>query len=153
MSTLLLTTTFTQVTCYKCHILFAVPDRFNNDRRRDHEGFWCPAGHVQYYSGKSSEDKLRDELAREKHRLEQKEAAERRLLERLASERQAHQGTVRRLNATRGVVTRHKNKISAGRCPCCSASFKDLQRHMQNRHPYWNPQKEADVRLEGHAHA
>ena len=147
MSALLqFTTTLATETCCSCGILFAMPNDYRQQRLNDHEAFWCPAGHRQYYTGKSDAEKLRDQLAAEKHKTEQAQALAAHRLTRIEDEQRAAQRIARRLSATQGVVTRHKRKIAAGKCPCCSAAFKDLASHMKNRHPNWNPEKEAEVR-------
>jgi hypothetical protein len=55
----------------------------------------------------------------------------------------AHQE--RRINGYKGVVARTKRKIAAGRCPCCSHQFKDLERHMTTKHPGYDPDKGAEA--------
>lgn len=37
--------------------------------------------------------------------------------------------------AQRGVLTRLKNRVAAGVCPCCHRSFKQLSEHMKMKHP------------------
>ena len=44
-------------------------------------------------------------------------------------------GVERRLSATKGVVTRMKNRVSRGICPCCKRHFTNLERHMDTKHP------------------
>lgn len=128
--------------CCACFMTFGVPERFDAKRREDHKSFFCPNGHSQSYTGKSEADRLRDQLAAEKHAREQADA--------MARDRAVQlERTKKRLAATQGVVTRHKKKISAGTCPCCSAQFKNLEAHMKNRHPKWDPTKEAEVRTDG----
>lgn len=43
--------------------------------------------------------------------------------------------TERRLSATQGVVTRIKNRVGKGVCPCCNRYFANVHRHMANQHP------------------
>lgn len=138
MSTLV-TISLSPITCYKCGVTFGMDRHTVAQRERDHNSFWCPNGHEQAFLGKSEAERLRDQLAREKHWREQAEA-------RARENREEAERITRRLNATRGVVTRHKKKIAAGRCPCCSHSFKDLRKHMETQHPNWNPEKKAEVR-------
>lgn len=38
-------------------------------------------------------------------------------------------------NAYKGQVTKVKNRVSKGVCPCCNRYFKNLHRHMENKHP------------------
>ena len=145
-TTLIQRTTLSSLTCANCHIEFAIPAQFMADRRLDHKDFFCPLGHINYYPGKSDVEKLRDQLAAEKHRAEQAQALAEHRRKRIEEEQEHARRIARRLSATQGVVTRHKKKIAAGRCPCCSVKFKDLATHMQTEHPNWNPEKEAEVR-------
>jgi hypothetical protein len=39
--------------------------------------------------------------------------------------------------ATKGHLTRTKKRAASGVCPCCRRSFKQLRRHMQNKHPVY----------------
>lgn len=135
---MLYTGTLAVMTCYKCGISFAMPQDYKDRRIADHESFWCPAGHSQCFHGKSEADRLRDDLARQKHYTEQAQAS-------ASYERSEREAVTRRLTATRGVVTRHKNRISKGRCPCCSHTFKDLKTHMTRQHPKWNPIQETQT--------
>ncbi len=56
--------------CCRCHIPFAMTIAFKRKRLKDHEWCYCPAGHKQYYLGKSKEEKLQDELGKTKERLD-----------------------------------------------------------------------------------
>lgn len=69
-----LTTTATTITCGKCDIVFAVPERWYRARCEDHKTWYCPNGHPRVFAGKSETDKLRDELAREKRCCESNRA-------------------------------------------------------------------------------
>lgn len=116
--------------CYQCGIPFGLSLDFRNRRLEDHSNFYCPAGHPQYFCGKSEADKLRDELAREQRRatcfIEQRDNLAR------------QNSTLTRQNAAqRGVATRIKNRISAGVCPCCNRTFAQLAKHMASQHPDW----------------
>lgn len=42
-------TTYTVITCYKCHLPFAVPDEVNQDWLDEGSTFYCPNGHDQHY--------------------------------------------------------------------------------------------------------
>ena len=87
------------VECCNCHMLFAVTKGFNDERRKDHEYFYCPAGHAQHYPGKSNEQKLRERLEEEQRCC--------------ISAREEANAIERRLRATRGVVTKLKKKQEA----------------------------------------
>lgn len=95
----------------------------------------CPLGHQFVPGGKSEADKVRDELAREKHRTEQARAA----AEHSEREREAAE---RRAAAARGQVTKLRNRVKHGVCPACKRSFGDLARHMKCKHPAFGEQSD-----------
>jgi len=113
--------------CYKCGMAFGMPPYFHRQRREKGGDFCCPQGHGQHYIT-TEVQRLKNELAREQHRREQAETD-------ASRQRGYAQATERRLRATRGVVTRTKNRIARGVCPCCNRYFADLHRHMETQHP------------------
>lgn len=48
-----LASNYTVITCCNCGIHFAVPSDFKNKRVNDHDTFYCPSGHSQYFPGKT----------------------------------------------------------------------------------------------------
>jgi hypothetical protein len=93
--------------------------------------FYCTNGHGQRYA-KSENQKLKDELAREKQRHEQREAS----LQGVANQyKDAYQAASNRERAQKAAKTRIKNRIGNGVCPCCTRTFQNLQRHMEHMHP------------------
>lgn len=118
------------ITCCNssCGISFAVPSEWQRARRRDHSWFYCPNGHHQHYPGESTEEKLRLERDRLAQRVAQRD-------DEIADQRDLRAGVERRLNATKGVVTRIKNRVGHGICPCCTRSFGNLAMHMKTQHP------------------
>lgn len=114
--------------CATCSMLFAIPSRFEKQRRDDHVEFYCPAGHSNYYPQKSEAEKLKDDVARLQREREYAEARERDL--------RVNNTNLKLKNAAqRGVTTRIKNRIHAGVCPCCRRNFVSLGKHMRNQHP------------------
>ena len=103
----------------------------------DCDGKWsmcCPLGHT-FIPGRTSEAaKLRDELAREKHRTEQARAAVEHLNRRVET-------VQRQASAARGQVTRIKNRVKNGVCPACNRTFENLARHMASQHPHYCEEK------------
>ena len=113
--------TFQVITCYKCSVQFGMPKGMYNARRDDHNCFYCPSGHGQYFSGKSETEKLQASLEYQKRMTQYERAAKE---------------SARRSNAAiKGHQTRLKRRIANGVCPCCSRTFKDLEQHMANQHP------------------
>lgn len=128
-ATMTFTGALTILHCCKCSMAFGVPQRFEQDRRSDHESFYCPAGHPQYFPQKSDNERLAMQLEQERARANQ-------LNDRVAMKD-------RQLRARKAVTTRLRNRIAKGKCPCCKAQFADLERHMRHRHPGWSPDREA----------
>lgn len=119
---------FVVVNCCQCNMPFALTDDFQVARRRDHAWFYCPLGHAQHYSGKSDEEKLRDQLRRAQEATKRAQAD-------YEQEWQMRKATERSLSATKGVLTRTKKRIARGVCPCCNRTFQNLSRHMEGQHP------------------
>lgn len=117
-------TTFEIEHCYECGVPFAMTADFQKRRLQDHDSFYCPAGHSQYYPGKTDTQKLRELLEKEEKR-------------RRWAESQNHRLT-NKARALRGVITRTKNRIGNGTCPCCKRSFQNLKRHMTTKHPNYS---------------
>ncbi len=128
------TTYLEPVACSRagCGITFAVPRGWQRERQEDHTTFYCPNGHQQYFPGETDAERLAKELARERQRLDQAQAAVKDL--------------ERSRRAIRGQLTRQRNRIAKGVCPCCKRHFRDLFRHMQTKHPQFagEGQKEYD---------
>ncbi|UVF60337.1 hypothetical protein SEA_MURP_63 [Gordonia phage Murp] len=114
-------TTFAIVTCSECAMEFAVTERFKQLRREDHGIFWCPSGHRQWYPGETEEQRQRKRADRAERRAANAE-------ENVRIERASHA-------ATKGQLTKTKNRIANGVCPCCHRSFVNVARHMQSQHP------------------
>lgn len=106
--------------CPECGVRFGVPVGFTENRRKDKRSFYCPNGHSMSYT-ESVEEKLR----RERNRLKQDQA---RLEQELAD---ARAETERKEKA----VKRLKKRASAGTCPCCKRTFKNMAEHMKHQHP------------------
>jgi hypothetical protein len=131
-----------QMQCW-CGVAFGIPkslyDHYQvaNDRKAQSYSLYCPLGH-EMVPVKTDAQKLREELARTKATLDQRD-------ERITELRESVERQTRRINGYKGVTTRLKRRIQAGRCPCCSHEFKDLGRHMKNQHPSWNPDAHAEA--------
>jgi hypothetical protein len=116
------------MTCINCGVAFAMQADMNRIRLRDHDWFYCPAGHAQRYTGPSDVERLRKQLKA----VEQ----ERNLLaSRVSLESDQRQAAERSLRATKGQLTKIKNRVANGVCPVCNRSFSALHRHMESKHP------------------
>jgi hypothetical protein len=103
--------------CAHCGIQFGAPKYWMNAARKDKRDIYCPNGHTLSFKDPQWERDLK--RAKENERWWRDEA----------------ERTGRQLSATRGVVTRIKNRIANGICPCCHRQFANLQRHMAGHHP------------------
>lgn len=118
-------------TCYKCKCKMWIPDELNIAalNARGEIPFHCAYGHRQFYlEGESEETKLR----RERDRLAQRLAE---WQDEARSEREKKEAAERRAAAARGQVTKIKNRVGHGVCPCCNRTFENLARHMNSKHP------------------
>lgn len=89
--------------------------------------FYCPNGHAQHYT-KTEVQRLKEQLEEVKRRAEWN---------------QAEAATLKRsLTAKKGQITKMKNRISKGVCPCCNRTFENLARHMNTQHPDYTVQDE-----------
>lgn len=135
-------TTLIPETCCSCGVLFGLEQDHRNTLLRSQEFFHCPNGHPQHFTGASPEAIKAKRLQEQLERTEQSLALARAST---AHEVKRRQAAERSKSAHRGVVTRMKRRIAAGRCVCCHSKFPDLQRHMREQHPDWNPEREATV--------
>ena len=135
-----ITTTLFVQACYKCQILFGVPDDFDNRRRNDGARFYCPNGHPQAYV-KSELDKAREKIARLERQTEFANRRAKHADERAEVER-------RSAAAYKGHLTRVKNRIANGVCPvpgCKRSGFDKVMAHIASQHPDWHREHVAEL--------
>lgn len=122
------------LTCKSCGIPFAVPSAWIEARLADHATWYCPNGHNWHYPGKTEQEK----------RIEALEAENKQAWE--YAQRSSEQADAARRSAAalKGVVTRTKNRLAAGTCPCCDKHFKTLAKHMAAEHPEYATTDESD---------
>ena len=116
--------------CYWCKCPMYLPiELYNAARRRPDISFYCSYGHKQHFpEGETDAQKLRRERDRLTQRLAEKD-------DEIRHQREQREATERQLSATKGVVTRIRNRVGRGVCPCCNRSFENLHRHMATKHP------------------
>lgn len=107
--------------CYKCAMVFGMPRDFQRRRLNDRTSFFCPAGHQQHYTGKTEEQRLKEEVERQKSMRE-------------AAEARASKATKDRDEVARA-HSRMRVRVINGVCICCNRTFQNLLRHMQTEHP------------------
>lgn len=130
MATIAHTSTLVVTDCCVCGCLFGLPEQMNQEAIRTGRSFFCPNGHSQSYTRttKAELEEAKAKLGRMKKSLA--------LAERLEQEaREQQRAAERKAAAARGQVTKLKRKVAAGRCPCCTGLFPDLQQHMSSQHP------------------
>lgn len=117
------TVTLVIETCIDCGTPFGMEATLNNQLRRNGRVFYCPNGHTQVYA-----EPIEKRMEQLKNTVKTLEADKKFYKE--EAERKARQ-----LSATKGVLTRTKNRIAKGVCPCCHRQFIQMARHMQTKHP------------------
>ncbi len=98
---------YEQVTCCNkgCLQPFALTTSFKSARAKDKRTFWCPNGHPQHFTGDSAEDRLRKNVEALQTRIGFRDAE-------ISQLRNSRAGVERRLRATKGVVTKLKQRIA-----------------------------------------
>lgn len=124
-------TTLVATTCGVCHVPFGLPDQMMRARQKDGRDFWCPNGHaIHYYETENKKLQKALDVERERLRFAQDEASR---------QREHRQAAERKARALKGVVTKTKKRIAAGKCVRCSCEFPNLAAHMAEEHPDYDP--------------
>lgn len=119
--------------CAKCKTEMSLPgDLYNAARSSAKITFYCAYGHPQHFAEGPSEAEL---LRRERDRLQQRLAQKD---DEIASQREQREAAERRAAAARGQVTKIRNRVGRGVCPCCNRAFENLSRHMASKHPQFH---------------
>jgi len=121
VNTLLDTSVLVIEECCNCHTRFAMTKELMEQRRQDHKLFYCPNGHGQHYTGESEAEKLRRQLRSAQTDADWYQD------QLTASERSKA--------AIKGHLTRARNKLAKGQCPCCDQVFGNVREHMKFKHP------------------
>jgi len=109
--------------CCDCSCWFGIDEDMNNRRHQDKGTFYCPAGHPQLYK-ESDVDRLN------RHLKFAEQDAER-------ARRDAARERQEKINA-KSALTKTKNRIARGICPCCNRTFSNLQQHIVGQHPEYD---------------
>lgn len=111
-------------TCPNCHCWFAMPKSLYEHMRANSMVFaYCPNGHSWHYT-----HSLREELKEAREALTKAES-------RAEHWHGQYTGAERSKTALKGVITRTRNRIGKGICPCCNRYFKNVDAHMKTKHP------------------
>lgn len=122
--------TFTVIYCGHegCGVPFALNDEFIRQRREDHKTWYCPNGHSRYYPRENETEKAKAAVRWLERQLANRD-------EDLRAAKVAHA-------VTKGKLTKTRNRVAKGVCPCCNRSFASLQRHMAGQHPGYTDAKQ-----------
>ena len=131
MAEIQLTSTYVTETCCNCGIAFAMPRDFYNQRREDHQYFYCPKGHGQYYTAESDKEILQRKNEELKKNLFEANDRVTYWFDRSESEKRSKA-------AYKAHHTILKKKIKKGQCPCCNQNFPDVAEHIKSSHPDYN---------------
>jgi len=125
--------TMETIICYKCAIPFGVPDSYKENLINTGESFYCPNGHSQCYT-EPKISVLQKKLEKSMHDAE----AESRRLRDIIDRKNSSIGSItRQKSAIKGQLTKIKNRVKNGVCPCCNRTFKNLADHISLMHPEW----------------
>ena len=118
-------TTLIATDCIFCGVLFALPERLQAERRKDHENFYCPNGHGQRFSQNETERQLEAER-KENARIKSLLLSERATVERLAIDLMDNAKELKRV----------KKRAEATMCLQCKRTFATsrMQRHIAIKH-------------------
>lgn len=119
--------------CWSCGVPVYLPRAKYDSCQRDHaQSFHCCNGHSAVFAGKTEAQLLREELDKTRENLTKRLTwAEQNAID----ARQQRDAAHRQASAARGQVTRIKNRVGNGVCPCCKRTFKQLAAHMACKHP------------------
>lgn len=120
---------FHTLECYKCNTHFAMSDLKYRRCMDLKEVFFCPNGHEQVFR-ESEVERLKRELEAHKRTLEWTRNSRDRYQKDYEHEKH-------RANGYKGALTRTKNRVGQGVCPCCNRTFVKLAAHMKTKHPQY----------------
>ena len=114
--------------CAACGVVYAIPTDLERTRRTDGQSLFCPNGHTLSFAVHSVEEQLRKELAAAKAETE-------RARQSLAWAETTAKGANIQRGKAEAAARRLRQRVSAGVCPCCQRTFKQLAAHMKVKHP------------------
>ena len=121
------TVELTTILCGECGGTYAIMESVRANAQKHRQSWTCPYCEVSW-GFEYLKQKDRNEVERAKLLQAQAEESARR-----AWNEAKHQANVAR--AHKGHLTRVKNRVSKGVCPCCKRTFENLARHIANKHP------------------
>jgi uncharacterized protein with PIN domain len=135
MPTLEVSTTLETMTCPHCAGVFAISASFLSEARvkGNFAQTWaCPYCKEARGYGKGSHQIEKEKLEAKLAQLERMKAMEE---ERKAYYKKEAEHFRKSRDGMKGALTRERNRVGNGVCPCCDRTFVNLQRHMASKHP------------------
>ena len=121
--------------CYRCKVAMAMDQATYTAMKQSGKTWCCPYGHEQHFAaGKTEAEKLREQLEAERRARQLAEQRNAQKDDEIAYQR-------RSAIAYKGQATKLRNRATAGTCPCCKRTFKQLAAHMANKHPGFTPEQ------------
>lgn len=115
-----ITITLAEQACCNCSTHFAMDSNLKEVLLERGGTFYCPNGHGQSYT--------ETEVMRLKKQNDN-------LNKRIVWAEQEAESAKRKKTAIKGQLTKTRNRIANGVCPCCHRTFKQLAAHIDNKHP------------------
>lgn len=130
-------TELTELQCGTCGVWHAIPT-IMHEKCIEEGGFWyCPNGHSRgYKEGRREREDIRRERDLLKQRVAQKD-------DEIKLQRSLKEAAKRQAAASKGQVTKLRNRTGAGTCPCCNRTFRQMALHMKNKHPTFRAEQVA----------
>lgn len=113
--------------CPVCFIFYAVPKELMVRKNKENGSWYCPNGHSLVFT--------KSELQQTREKLAQAQSDADYWKNRKAEVDRQNEILQRQNSAKKGQITKIKNRVANGVCPCCNRSFVNLHRHMKNQHP------------------
>lgn len=137
MESLAYQVTLTTTSCGECGGVYAINERVRASHAQKGTGWNCPYCKCGWGYFSSGENK------RLKRELDEAKQATERERKRKEWAQQEARNAEKRASAQKGLVTRIRNRVGNGVCPCCNRTFQDLQRHMHSQHPEYTAKDSA----------
>lgn len=111
-----LAVTLTQINCGECGGTYAINERYRQQKYEEGKSWTCPYCRTWWGYSKGENQRLQEEVAAERRRLQ---AA-------LARENEEREAKLK--------LERKLKRVGRGTCPECNRTFENLARHMNCKH-------------------
>jgi hypothetical protein len=125
--------TLARIACGKCGGVYAISERYHQERQNNGGGWYCPYCRVEWgFFGETAVQRAQRE--RDAARAEANRQFER---ARIAARERDHHWTERKKLQTRHSHLRQR--VKNGVCPCCHRHFRNVEDHIKTKHPTFTP--------------